>query len=313
MITFDDSFFEAEVRNGFRVPSMMKHCWAAEMEVMGVIGRLCEKHGIQYFADWGTLLGAVRHKGYIPWDDDIDLAMKRPDYERFWRIAEKELPKDYQVINIYTDEQYLSVNAKIYNSHTLQFTPEYLQMYHGCPYVIVVDIFPIDYVPRVKEEEQAQMELISAVNTVAEYLRNPDVDQDQLAETIKMIETACNVRFDPSQSMFHQLAVLGEQLACLYGPDDSDYLTQMFRLVGGQGFYVPKEAYDKAIMMPFENIEIPVPVGYDEVLKLEFGDYMTMIRSNGSHEYPFYKDQQEILREMLIENHIPLSAFYFEE
>ena len=87
----------------------------------------------------------------------------------------------------------------------------------------------------------------------------------------------------------------------------------MHRLIGGQPYYVPKEAYDEAIMMPFENIEVPVPVGYDQILTLKYGDYMKMINCGGGHEYPFYRDQEEELRRMLIENHIPLSAFYFEE
>ena len=70
MITFDEKFFEAEVRDDFRISPMMKRCWAAEMEVLCQIDRICKKHGIPYFADWGTLLGAVRHKGIIPWDDE---------------------------------------------------------------------------------------------------------------------------------------------------------------------------------------------------------------------------------------------------
>lgn len=313
MLTFDEKFFEAEVREGFRVTSMMKHCWAAEMELLSEIDRICKKHQIQYFADWGTLLGAVRHNGFIPWDDDLDIGMKRPDYERFWRIAREELPQGYQVLNAYTDDDYILSTTKITTGNTLQFSQEHLRAFHGCPYVIIIDIFPIDYVPRVKEEEEMQIELVNIVNSAAIHMNDPDTSEASFQETVKMIETVCGVTFNDSMPIFQQLAILGEQLCDLYGPDDADYLTAMHRLIGGQPYYVPKEAYDTAIMMPFENIEIPVPVGYDEILKLKYGDYMQRVNCGGAHDYPYYKEQAEVLRKMLIENHIPLSAFYFEE
>ena len=92
---FPDSFFEDEVREGFFVPAMMKRTWAAQLEVLNEIGQMCKRLGISCYADWGTVLGAVRHGGMIPWDDDIDICMKRKDYERFLEIAPKELPTGF--------------------------------------------------------------------------------------------------------------------------------------------------------------------------------------------------------------------------
>ena len=88
---FPEDFFKKECRCGFEVPEMMKRAWAAQMEVLEVVGKVCEKHHLQYYADWGTLLGAIRHKGFIPWDDDIDVGMLRPDYDRFVQLAKNEL------------------------------------------------------------------------------------------------------------------------------------------------------------------------------------------------------------------------------
>lgn len=73
----------------------MKRAWAAELEVLSEIDKICKKHNIQYFADWGTLLAAVRHEGFIPWDDDLDITMKREDYHRFMEIAQTELPEGF--------------------------------------------------------------------------------------------------------------------------------------------------------------------------------------------------------------------------
>ena len=69
---FTQDFFKPEIREGFEIPAMMKRAWAAQMEVLQVVADICEENSLQYFADWGTLLGAVRHQGFIPWDDDID-------------------------------------------------------------------------------------------------------------------------------------------------------------------------------------------------------------------------------------------------
>ena len=92
---FQDQFFESEVREGFYITSMMKRSWAAQLEILKDVDEVCTKYGISYFADAGTLLGAVRHRGFIPWDDDLDICMMRKDYHRFISVAEKELPEGY--------------------------------------------------------------------------------------------------------------------------------------------------------------------------------------------------------------------------
>ena len=92
MAEFTEEYFKGEEREGFYVEEMMKRAWAAQIEVLEIIDRFCKKYQMQYFADWGTLLGAVRHKGFIPWDDDIDIVMKRADYNRFMRIFNEERP-----------------------------------------------------------------------------------------------------------------------------------------------------------------------------------------------------------------------------
>ena len=68
---YPESYFEGEERNGFYIEPMMKRAWAAQIEVLLEVQKVCEKNEIQYFAEYGTMLGAVRHKGFIPWDDDI--------------------------------------------------------------------------------------------------------------------------------------------------------------------------------------------------------------------------------------------------
>ena len=75
MLQFPDGYFEDEIRDGFYVPSMIKRAWATELDVLCEVDRICRKYDIKYYAEWGTLLGAVRHAGFIPWDDDLDIGM----------------------------------------------------------------------------------------------------------------------------------------------------------------------------------------------------------------------------------------------
>lgn len=83
--------YKDEIRCNFLVTSARKKIWQVDMYLLREVDRICRKHDITYFADYGTLLGAVRHKGFIPWDDDIDLVMLRPDYEKFKLVAQHEL------------------------------------------------------------------------------------------------------------------------------------------------------------------------------------------------------------------------------
>ena len=142
-ISFAEAFFEDEVREGFFVPTMMKRYWAAQLKVLSVIAGICKRHGINWFADYGTLMGAVRHGGYIPWDDDLDICMLRSDYARFFEAAKGELPEGYVIMTLDEQPEYRELFGRISNSHAIDFSDRHMEEFYGCPYSVGVDIFPI--------------------------------------------------------------------------------------------------------------------------------------------------------------------------
>ena len=98
---FKEDFFLKETRCGFEISEMMKRAWSAELEVLEIVVDICNRNKLQYFADWGTLLGAVRHQGFIPWDDDIDICLKREDYNQLIQILPQELPYGMVMTGMY--------------------------------------------------------------------------------------------------------------------------------------------------------------------------------------------------------------------
>ena len=110
---FTQDFFKPEIREGFEIPAMMKRAWAAQMEVLQVVADICEENSLQYFADWGTLLGAVRHQGFIPWDDDIDICLKREDYNHLVSILPQQLPHGFVMAGMYAGTKRLQMAAEV--------------------------------------------------------------------------------------------------------------------------------------------------------------------------------------------------------
>lgn len=296
-MVFPESYFEEEVRSGFYISPVIKSCWAAQIEVLLEIDRICRKYNIQYFAEWGTLLGTIRHGGFIPWDDDMDIAMKRIDYERFLKIAPKELPEGYKVMNYETIDDYWDVMARVINADFVCLEPDFLDRYHNCPYPSGIDIFPLDYVANNKDEEDIQRELVDMVKMVADTNGAGNATEEELEWWLDRIEVSCNQKIDRKGNIKNQLYKIVCSLYAMYSEEETDRIALVAQYLEHGGSVYPKECYADSIRMPFDVISIPVPVGYDHVLKCKYGDYMKNVRSGGGHNYPYHTAHDEFMKQ----------------
>ena len=191
---FDNSYFEPEVCDGFYVPAMVKRAWAAELEVLSEIDKICRKHNIQYFADWGTLLATVRHQGFIPWDDDLDIAMKRDDYKRFMEIAPKELPEGFSAYNYKNHDEFWLFLARVVGKQRICFEEDHLERFHQFPYIAGVDIFVLDYVSRDEKAEAKRDELAMHVLVIADSFSDEvSLSKESQEMGLKKIEDECGI------------------------------------------------------------------------------------------------------------------------
>ncbi len=297
-IQIPEEFFQDEVREGFFVERKMKCAWAAQMEVLMEIDRICKRNGIMYFVDCGTLLGAVRHKGFIPWDDDIDISMKRDDYRKFISVLQRELPEGWLFLDLKNDKNRLFgrvTNGDLYDSRA-----EHMLRFHGCPYVVGIDIFPIDYLAVSPEEDEVWFLVLKYIYRLALVMEVVEEISEDAERDIRKAEEMCNVKIDRNGNIHDQLMRLVEQMAQIYQKDEAQEMERVVWDLGQEWRYkYKKEWYEKSIEMPFENIMVPVPVGYEYILPRLYGnDYMTPKQDIAGHDYPFYKQQDIELEKM---------------
>lgn len=305
---FPDSFFEDEVRDGFYVPALMKRSWAAQIEVLNDIAKVCEKHHIRWFAMWGTLLGAVRHGGFIPWDDDIDICMLRDDYNRFLSVAEQELPEGYYLPLHGRGVKNAKMLMGVWNEREFPIEGERLQKFHGYFFPQGVDIVPFDYVSPDPDEQELQKALFELTWDLAASVTDENQDTDDMNAKIASLEEMLHLTLDRNLPLKEQLYSLANNIASMYTAEEAKEAVHMLRWSYGSPYKWPVESFKTLLMCPFEGIEIPIPSGYDDILKAYYGNYMERAYIGGdAHDYPFYRHFGEHLSESSVADRLLLT------
>lgn len=296
-------FFEDEIRCGFFVPAIIKQEWAVGLDILKEIDRICEKHHLQYFADWGTLLATVRHGGYVPWDDDLDIVMKREDYTKFCEVAEDELPEGFELHNYKNRDDYWQFTSKVLNKGRICFEQEHLERFHQFPYMVGVDIFVLDYIHRDPEVNKKRNEEALFAIALGDGIGVDESNLTLFEDSLKRVESYSGEVVSRDLKPVEIRRRLYEIVECLFArfsDNEADELTQLFPFgIKEQGFHFSKECYAHAVRLPFEYTSVPVPLYYDSMLKKRYGNYMRLIKDGGAHGYPYFEEQIRNLKSVL--------------
>lgn len=240
-----------------------------ELDILVNFAEYCDNHSLRYYLYAGTLLGAVRHQGFIPWDDDIDVVMPRPDYERFLAMTqEAPVAEHIDVVSIQTDENRFCPFAKVIDSRTDGHEAHLGKEFHNG---IWIDVFPLDGVPEDMDErkkfiasQQKDIKLLSRCSRPLIFTWNPL----KLAKRIIIYTLYHHVDY-------RVVATRLENNAQKYRYDDCRYIG-VTAFGGGHNNVIEKDGFEDVVMLPFEGHSFKVPGTYKQYLSHLFGpDYMT--------------------------------------
>lgn len=245
----------------------LKEIHKKELEILAEFIRVCDQIKVKYFLDAGTLLGAVRHKGFIPWDDDIDVMMKRDDYEKFKIEAPKLLKNKYFLQNFETDKNFLFNYGKIRDSETtfIETSAKNLKINHG----LYIDIFILDnYNPDNAMLNKIFNKIIGLINIKIFskfYFEN---------RKTRFKSSLAKIILFPFNSLL--MIKIKEKIIMHYYKKNSKYFRSYSSTYSIKKTVFEKEWLGEGKKLYFENLEAIVPEKYDLWLKKMYGDYMKL-------------------------------------
>ena len=293
---FEREFFYDEVQDGFYVPGIMKRAWAAQLELLSEIDRICKKRDLRYFICYGTLLGAIRNGGFIPWDDDIDIVMFREDYEKFFRLAKEELTAGIQIISMEENSSLCGFVNGIGRKFTL--FSEALKKSHGFPYPHAVDIFPMDELSDNPEDEKFRRNILDMLALMLSAIKDSQENTEIFQNALKRIEELLQIKFVRTISLERQLYQLLNRIFQEFNGEGGEKVA-FFKYQWDGGLKFPKSAFKESLDLPLYNRKFPAPTDYDTVLRTMYGDYRKKTKAGGAHDYPIFKKYESHLQESL--------------
>ena len=261
----------------------LKKIWTVELDLLEQFDRFCKTFDLTYYADYGTLLGAVRHRGFIPWDDDIDVSMMRPDYDRLLSLAESYFKPPYFFQHCYNTPGSLWGLSKLINDDTTcietrELPPGY---HHG----IFLDVFVLDYAA---EDDAHPSALDRMLDDTWLAVSNPEYLLHKMKNGYRPEISADMISGIVAMPLASKLQLLDGMLAQAF---DQAKKVNRFSFDKATNFDFPSRDiryFEKTVMLPYENTSISAPSHYHEILSGDYGDYMTPRQVGNYHAGAFF-------------------------
>lgn len=254
------------------------------LDILIEFDRICKKHNIVYQLFAGTLLGAVRHKGFIPWDDDIDVCLTRKEYDRFLSIGARELSDEYFLQTCFTDKSSFVQFCKIRKNGTVFRT--FSSSPPGSHIGIYIDVFPLDNVlPNTIAEKKRDLAFYFWYTL--SQLTNKNFALNSNYPFTKALKLCVHylLKLVPKNAIDRKI----QKLLRMFNHLETEYINHLSNGITEERFkrYLrKKDSFNEIIYCDFEGYQFPIPKNYDEVLTRNFGDYMKLPPK--SEQYPHH-------------------------
>ena len=240
-----------------------------QLGILNYIKKVCDKNNINYFLTAGTLLGAIRHKGFIPWDDDIDIGLLNEDYKRFIEVLKNEKNERYILLERKDDKSYFYPFVKIVDTATILIEDNYNPINN---YGVYVDVFSYIGTPNNKLKRKLFFHQIKNTQRIIAYKSFHRITDRNIVK--RLLKLFLKNVF----KLVNMDAVLSynEYLQNKYNSIKSDFVMNNWSLGNMKHALITKKSFDHFIEWEFENNKYRIPQDYDEILKTSYGDYMTL-------------------------------------
>ena len=275
-----ETFLEPETRCDYYIDAKIKRVWKVLLDMLEIVMQVCRENHLQFWMSGGSLLGAARHNGIIPWDDDVDVELPRKDYDKLMKLLPSCLPKQYFLQTMYSQNGHYLTHAKIRNENTAAIDMTYVNGRRLMNMGIFLDLFPLDGVPKYGVVRRLVMKWVirfRASRSRAFYRSDLSGWKQKLSRPLyKIIFRLLGRRVYSCLTEFPlKLFPMDKCSECQISPGEWPYEN---RKLGRESVW-----YNNTVTVPFEYLDVPIPADYDQVLTRQFGDWHKFYRGGAYH------------------------------
>lgn len=267
-MAFIKDMYRDEIRDGWLVKSSVKKAWNKMLEIWQEVDRICKKYNINYWAYSGTLLGAARHGGFIPWDTDLDLCMMRPEYNIFCDAVERELIQEDGTFEV--ERRSFNNYRMALSSTTMLLKEDFYTRVPNASYGMMIEIYPMDVAPdNTPEGDLATLKILELLSSIddSKYI---DL-KERLDNGKKLYNDWQTIEYFRALSEKGKQEFYNQYTALLFG--NSSLIAWINDILEAPQKIYLKEWFRETVYLPFESIKLPVPVNYDKILTALYGDW----------------------------------------